>query len=46
VQRLIQNTVRGRQLPVEVLPTYLPTMVDQMVTERALAYESTRLGSR
>src|ERR1035437_4724068 len=44
VQRLIQNTVRGRQLPVEVLPTYLPTMVDQMVTERALAYESVRLG--
>jgi len=35
--------VRGRQLPVEVCqPT--PTMVDQMVTERALPMESTRLG--
>jgi peptidyl-prolyl cis-trans isomerase D len=44
VQRLIQNTVRGRQLPADVLPTYLPTLVDQLVTERALAYESTRLG--
>jgi peptidyl-prolyl cis-trans isomerase D len=44
VQRLIQNTVRGRQLPPEVLPTYLPTMVDQLVTERAMAYESARLG--
>jgi peptidyl-prolyl cis-trans isomerase D len=44
VQRLIQNTVRGRQLPAEVLPTYIPTMVDQLVTERAMAYESARLG--
>ena len=44
VQTLIQNTVRGRQLPPEVLPTYLPTMVDQMVTDRAVAYEAARLG--
>jgi peptidyl-prolyl cis-trans isomerase D len=44
VQRLIQNTVRGRQLPPEVVPNYVPTMVDQMVTERALAYEAARLG--
>jgi peptidyl-prolyl cis-trans isomerase D len=44
VQRLIQNTVRGRQLPPEVLPNYVPTMVDQLVTERALAYEAARLG--
>jgi peptidyl-prolyl cis-trans isomerase D len=44
VQRLIQNTVRGRQLPPEVVPNYVPTMVDQMVTERALAYEAVQLG--
>ena len=44
VQTLIQNTMRGRQLPADVLPTYLPTMVDQLVTDRALAYEATRLG--
>jgi peptidyl-prolyl cis-trans isomerase D len=44
VQRLVQNTVRGRQLPPEVVPNYVPTMVDQMVTERALAYEAARLG--
>jgi peptidyl-prolyl cis-trans isomerase D len=44
VQRLIQNTVRGRQLPPSVLPNYVPTMVDQLVTERALAYEAARLG--
>jgi peptidyl-prolyl cis-trans isomerase D len=44
VQTLIQNTVRGRQLPPEILPNYVPQMVDQMVTDHALAYEAARLG--
>src|SRR3954454_11308415 len=44
VQRLIQNTMRGRQLPPEILPTYVPQMVDNMINERALAYEAERLG--
>ena len=35
-QRVIQSTIRGRQLPTEILPTYIPQMVDQMVTERAM----------
>src|SRR5664279_3747649 len=43
-QRLIQTTIRGRQLPMEILPTYIPQMVDQMVTERAMALEAERLG--
>jgi peptidyl-prolyl cis-trans isomerase D len=43
-QRLIQATIRGRQLPVDILPTYIPQMVDQMVTERAMAMEAERLG--
>jgi peptidyl-prolyl cis-trans isomerase D len=43
-QRLIQATVRGRQLPTEILPTYIPQMLDQMVTERAMAMEAERLG--
>jgi peptidyl-prolyl cis-trans isomerase D len=43
-QRLIQATVRGRQLPVDILPTYIPQMIDQMVTERAMAMEAGRLG--
>jgi peptidyl-prolyl cis-trans isomerase D len=43
-QRLIQATVRGRQLPPEILPTYIPQMVEQMVTERAMAMEAERLG--
>ena len=44
MQRLIQATMRGRQLPTEILPTYIPQMVDQMVTERAMAMEAERLG--
>ena len=43
-QRLIQATIRGRQLPTEILPTYIPQMVDQMVTDRAMALEAERLG--
>ena len=43
-QRVIQSTIRGRQLPAEILPNYIPQMVDQMVTERAMVYEAQRLG--
>ena len=31
-------------MPAEILPTYIPQMVDQMVTERAMAMEAERLG--
>lgn len=44
VQRLVQATMRNKQFPPELLPNYIPTMVDQMVTERAMAYEAKRLG--
>jgi peptidyl-prolyl cis-trans isomerase D len=44
VQKLIQATMRNKQFPPELLPNYIPNMVDQMVTERALAYEANRLG--
>ncbi len=45
-QRVIQSTIKGRQLPMEILPNYIPQMVDQMVTERAMMYEADRLGLR
>jgi len=44
VQRQIQNTMKGRQLPPEFLSSFVPQIVEQMVTERALAYEAGRLG--
>src|SRR5271157_3459437 len=44
VQKLVQATMKNKQFPPELLPNYIPTMVDQMVTERAMAYEASRLG--
>ena len=44
VMRLIQATMRGRQLPPDLIATYVPQMVDGMVSEHALAYEATKLG--
>ena len=44
VQQLVQSTVRSRQLPAEILPNYVPQMIDQMITERALLYAAQRQG--
>jgi peptidyl-prolyl cis-trans isomerase D len=44
VQRQIQNAMRGRQIPAEILPNYIPQMVQQLITERAMYYEAQRLG--
>src|SRR5579872_6458902 len=44
VQRGIQGNLRQRQLPNELLPTFIPQMVQDMITERARAYEAERLG--
>jgi peptidyl-prolyl cis-trans isomerase D len=44
IQRIVQNTMRGRQMPAEILPTYVPQMVENMINERAIAYEAERLG--
>ena len=44
VQHMIQNAMKGRQLPPQLISTYIPQMVDQMVSDRALTYEAERLG--
>jgi peptidyl-prolyl cis-trans isomerase D len=44
VQKMVQMTMRGKQLPPEMLPIYLPQLVDEMIVNRALAYEANRLG--
>src|ERR1035441_3478489 len=45
VRKTIQNLTKGRQLPEEVLPNYVPEMINQIITERAMAYEADRLRS-
>jgi peptidyl-prolyl cis-trans isomerase D len=44
VRKLIERTMRGRELPPEILPNYIPRMVDQMVTDRALEYQARKMG--
>src|SRR6516165_6222191 len=44
VQRIIQNSMRGRQIPPQLLPNYVPQVVESLVTERALEFEAKRLG--
>lgn len=40
----VQSALRGRQVPPEMIPLYVPQIIDQMITERSLAYEARRLG--
>lgn len=44
IQRIVQAQLRGRNMPPEVLPAYIPTMIDTIINEHALAYEAKRLG--
>ncbi len=44
VTKVIQNTVKGRQLPPSILPNYVPQIVDSLIMERALAYQARQLG--
>src|SRR3954470_24122047 len=44
VQRLVQMTMRNRQLPPEILPNYLPQMIDEMITQRAMFLQAQSLG--
>ena len=46
VQRAIQNMTRNRQIPPEVVPNMIPTIVESLVTERALAHEAEKRGMR
>lgn len=44
VQQVIQLQMRGRNVPAALMTRYVPQFIDDMVTERALAYEAKRLG--
>ncbi len=44
VRKQVQDVMKGRQMPPEILPNYIPRMVDTMISERALEYEAQRLG--
>ena len=44
VQVQIQSLRRNRQIPNELMHVYIPQLIDQMITEHAIAYEARRLG--
>lgn len=44
VQRAVQQAVRNKQVPAEFMPHFVPQVIDQLVTEQALAYQAHRLG--
>jgi peptidyl-prolyl cis-trans isomerase D len=44
VQRNIQMQIRGRTIPPELASVFVPQLVDQMITEYALAYQAERMG--
>lgn len=44
VQTQVQNLVKNRQLPAQLLSIYVPQVIDQMVTERAMAFEAAKMG--
>jgi peptidyl-prolyl cis-trans isomerase D len=44
VQRAIQMQLRGRSIPRDMVPIFVPQFVDQMITERAVAYQAQRMG--
>jgi peptidyl-prolyl cis-trans isomerase D len=44
VRTELQNRTRNRQLPAEMIQFVVPGFVDQMISERAVAYEAKQLG--
>ena len=44
VQRIVQSAMRNRQVPPEILGSYVPQVIDNLVTERSLDYEARRIG--
>lgn len=44
VQHQVQAAMKGKQLPPDMLPIYIPQIVDGIITNHAMVYEAKRLG--
>lgn len=44
IQQLIQQKLRARQIPPEMMQFLVPQLIDQAIADRAIAYEAKRLG--
>jgi peptidyl-prolyl cis-trans isomerase D len=43
-RRSIQTQTRGQKIPAEIIPNYVPQMIETMINERAMEYEAHKLG--
>jgi peptidyl-prolyl cis-trans isomerase D len=46
VQATVQNAIRGRQVPQEMVQFYVPQVIDQLISERAVAWQAQQMGFR
>lgn len=46
VQRTLQTAMRSQQIPPQLVDVYVPEMINQMINERAVAYQARRMGFR
>src|SRR3569832_600217 len=44
IQRIVQTQLRGRNMPPEVIPAYVPQLIDSVINEHALAYQAQKMG--
>jgi peptidyl-prolyl cis-trans isomerase D len=44
VQLAIQNVQRGRSVPQNLIQHFIPQLVEELITERAVAYQARRMG--
>jgi len=44
IELQLRNVLQNRQLPREMMDSYVPQLVDQAITDRAVAYEAQQLG--
>jgi peptidyl-prolyl cis-trans isomerase D len=46
VQQQLRNALENQRLPADLAASYIPQIVDQAISERAVAYEAEQLGFR
>ena len=44
IELQLRNVLQNRQLPREMVDSYVPQLVDQAIADRAVAYEAQQLG--
>src|SRR5579859_1130728 len=46
IQQQLRNALQNQRLPPDMASTYIPQLVNQAISERAIAYEAEQLGFR